>query len=42
MVICANSGQTNLIFLHDAACWCGFVYAWLVLGIPDYICDDYC
>ena len=21
-----KSGQTNLIFFHDATCWCSFVY----------------
>ena len=27
-------------FLHDAACWCGFVYAWSVLGIPTSSSDN--
>ena len=24
---CGKSEQINLIFVHDVACWCGFVYA---------------
>ena len=37
---CGKSSQANLIFLSDAACWCGFVYAWSVLGIPTASCDN--
>ena len=32
--ICGKSGQTNLIFKNDAACWCGFVYASKYLVFP--------
>ena len=37
---CGKSGQTNLIFLHVAACWCGFVYAGSASGTPASSCDN--
>ena len=37
MVIVANLVK---LFLHDAACWCGFVYAGSVSGIPASSCDN--
>ena len=38
MVVVANPVKQT--FLHDAACWCGSVYAGLVLGIPTASCDN--
>ena len=37
---CGESGQTKLIFKHNAACWCGFVHAGSVSGIPTSSCDN--
>ena len=37
---CDESGQTNLIFLHDAACWRGFVYDGSVWSTSASSCDN--
>ena len=38
--IVVNLVKLTWFFLSDAACWCGFVYAWSVLGIPTASCDN--
>ena len=42
MVIVVNRvKQILFLFLHKAACWCGFVYAGSVSGIPTSSCDNH-
>ena len=39
MVVVVNLVK-QIRFLHDAACWCGFVYAGSVTGFPAFRCDN--
>ena len=41
MAIVVNLDKQTWFFLHDAACWCGFVHAGSVSGNPISSCDNH-